>query len=198
MKNLKQKWLLFLSIVSSILVILLSFFQWKLIDIITVFLMLPVWSLVFGFFITITVMSIIHLLKKKEWKPMAVQLFTILLWLFIPFTQIMLDLDFKMNKAEREEVAKMVEKGTLKSNVSHNSSLILLPEKYKQLSSGGGEIVREKNGDFILFFTYRGMLDNFSGFVYSPNDKKPNKHDFDGDFQQVEKLDKNWYFVGSY
>lgn len=198
MKNLKQKWLLFLSIVSSILVILLSFFQWKLIDIITVFLMLPVWSLVFGFFITITVMSIIHLLKKKEWKPLTVQLLTILLWLFIPFTQIMLDLDFKMNKAEREEVVEMVEKGTLKPNVSHNSSLILLPEKYKWLSTGGGEIVIEKNGNFVLFFTYRGMLDNFSGFVYSPNDKKPSKHDFDADFQQIEKLDKNWYFVGSY
>lgn len=34
-----------------------------------------------------------------------------------------------MNKSEREEVVEMVEKGTLKPNVSYDSSLILLPKK---------------------------------------------------------------------
>ncbi|MFJ7976648.1 hypothetical protein ACIQZI_13245 [Peribacillus sp. NPDC096379] len=198
MKNLKHNQLLFLSLVSSILVILIAFFQWNLIEIVTEFLMLPIWLVVFGFFIVITVKTIINLFKNTDWKPFAIQLLTVLLWLFFPFTQVMLDLDFKTNKSEREEVVKMVENGTLKPNISYDSSIIQLPEKYDQLSKGGGEIVIEKNGSFILFFTYRGMLDNFSGFVYSPNDKKPSQHDFDGDFKQIEKLDENWYFVGSY
>jgi hypothetical protein len=197
-KNLKHNRLIILSLVSSILVILVAFFQWNLVDIITEFLMLPIWLLVFGFFIVITVKTIINLFKNKDWKPFTIQLLTILLWLFFPFTQVMLDLDFKMNKVEREEVVEMVENGALKPNVSHNSSLILLPEKYARLSKGGGEIVIDKSGNLVLFFTYRGMLDNFSGFVYSPNDKKPSKRDFDGDFKQIEKLDENWYFVGSY
>jgi hypothetical protein len=107
-------------------------------------------------------------------------------------------LDFKLNKKAREEVVQMIRNSSLKPNVPHSSSLIQLPEKYHRLSKGGGEIVIEKNGNLILFFTYRGILDNFSGFVYSPNDKKPSQRDFDGDFKQVEKLDKNWYFVGSY
>jgi len=195
---LKHNRLLFLALASSILVILIAFFQWYLIDIITEFLMLPIWLLTFGFFIFITVKTIMNLFKNKDWKPFTIQILTILLWLFFPFTQVMLDLDFKMNKSERKEVVEMVENGTLKPNVSYDSSLILLPKKYEQLSKGGGEIVIEKNGDLVLFFTYRGMLDNFSGFVYSPNDKKPNQSDFDGDFKQIEKLDKNWYFVGSY
>ncbi|HWK21651.1 MAG TPA: hypothetical protein VNS08_01350 [Ureibacillus sp.] len=198
MKNLKHNRLLFLALASSILVILIAFFQWYLIDIITEFLMLPIWLLTFGFFIFITVKTIMNLFKNKDWKPFTIQILTILLWLFFPFTQVMLDLDFKMNKSERKEVVEMVENGTLKPNVSYDSSLILLPKKYEQLSKGGGEIVIEKNGDLVLFFTYRGMLDNFSGFVYSPNDKKPNQSDFDGDFKQIEKLDENWYFVGSY
>ncbi len=198
MKNLKHNRHLFLALVSSILVILLGFFQWNLVDIITEFLMLPIWLLVFGFFIVITVKSIIILFKNKEWKPFIIQLVTVLLWLFFPFTQVMLNLDFKMNKIEREAVVQMVENGTLKPNVSYNSSLIKLPQKYHQLSKGGGEIVIEKNGNLVLFFTYRGILDNFSGFVYSPNDKKPDELDFDGDFKQIEKLDENWYFVGSY
>lgn len=61
------------------------------------------------------------------------------------------------------------------------------PEKYHQLSKGGGEVVIEKNGKLIVFFMYRGVLDNFSGFVFSPSDKKPTQHDFNGDFKQILK-----------
>ncbi|WP_179159556.1 hypothetical protein [Bacillus sp. EB106-08-02-XG196] len=43
-----------------------------------------------------------------------------------------------MNKLEREEVVEMVESGTLKPNVPNSPSTIHLPEKYEQLSKGGG------------------------------------------------------------
>lgn len=93
----------------------------------------------------------------------------------------------------------MVENGTLKPNVSHDSTLIHLTKKYQHLSKGGGEIVLEKKprGYSVLFFTYRGILDNFSGFVYVSNDQKPLKNDFDGDFKEIERLERNWYWVGS-
>jgi hypothetical protein len=42
-----------------------------------------------------------------------------------------------------------------------------------------------------FFFTYRGILDNFSGFVYSPNDKRPWKNDFDGNFKEIKRYCKN-------
>ncbi|MEK1832858.1 hypothetical protein AAAC51_39785 [Priestia megaterium] len=60
------------------------------------------------------------------------------------------------------------------------------------MSKGGGDIVVETKGKAksILFFTYRGMLDNFSGFVYNPNDNKPSKSDFNGDFKQIKKYIK--------
>jgi hypothetical protein len=109
-------------------------------------------------------------------------------------------MDFKMNKSEREEVIKMVENGSLKPNVSHDSLLIHLPKEYEHLSKGGGEIIVEKTGGSytIFFFTYRGILDNFSGFVYSPNDKRPSKNDFGGDFKEIKRYCENWYWVGSY
>ena len=86
----------------------------------------------------------------------------------------MLDLDFKMHKTDREEVVSMVKGGKLKYNVPDSPSLIQLPKPYDHLSKGGGEVIAVKTGDSftILFFTYRGMLDNFSGFVYTPNDKQ--------------------------
>jgi hypothetical protein len=176
------------------------FLQWKIIDIITIFLLLPVLLLVFGFFIYITVRAVMTLFKNKDWKPIVIQVTTTLLLFLIPFNQIVLKTDFKWNKSEREQVAKMVENGDFKPNVSYNSSLIHLPKKYEHLSSGGGDIVVEKSADGynILFFTYRGILDNFSGFVYSPNDQKPSKKALDGDFKEINKMDKDWYFVGSY
>ncbi|MCM3095669.1 hypothetical protein P4652_21135 [Priestia megaterium] len=196
----KHSRLLLLSLISSLLVILVSLFQWDLVDIITEFLMLPIWLFVYAFFIIMTIWTLIHLFKKRKWQPFVIQLITISLWFFFPFNQVNLDLNFKIHQDKREEVATKIENGVIKPNVSDSPSLIQLPKKYTQLSKGGGDIVVETKGKAksILFFTYRGMLDNFSGFVYNPNDNKPSKSDFNGDFKQIKKVHKNWYYVSSY
>jgi len=196
----KRNRLLLLSLISSLLVILVSLFQWDLIDIITEFLMLPIWLFVYAFFIIMTIWTLIHLLKNRKWQPFVIQLITILLWLFFPFNQINLDLNFRSHQDKREEVATKIENGVIKPNVPNSPSLIQLPKEYTQLSKGGGDIVVETKGKAksILFFTYRGMIDNFSGFVYNPNDNKPSKSDFNGDFKQIKKVHKNWYYVSSY
>jgi hypothetical protein len=196
----KHSRLLLLSLISSLLVILVSLFQWDLVDIITEFLMLPIWLFVYAFFIIMTIWTLIHLFKKRKWQPFVIQLITISLWFLFPFNQVNLDLNFKIHQDKREEVATKIENGVIKPNVSDSPSLIQLPKKYTQLSKGGGDIVVETKGKAksILFFTYRGMLDNFSGFVYNPNDNKPSKSDFNGDFKQIKKVHKNWYYVSSY
>jgi hypothetical protein len=196
----KHSRLLLLSLISSLFVILVSLFQWDLVDIITEFLMLPIWLFVYAFFIIMTIWTLIHLFKKRKWQPFVIQLITISLWFSFPFNQVNLDLNFKIHQDKREEVATKIENGVIKPNVSDSPSLIQLPKKYTQLSKGGGDIVVETKGkaNSILFFTYRGMLDNFSGFVYNPNDNKPSKRDFNGDFKQIKKVHKNWYYVSSY
>ncbi|MHC5530497.1 hypothetical protein [Priestia megaterium] len=196
----KHSRLLLLSLISSLFVILVSLFQWDLVDIITEFLMLPIWLFVYAFFIIMTIWTLIHLFKKRKWQPFVIQLITISLWFFFPFNQVNLDLNFKIDQDKREEVATKIENGVIKPNVSDSPSLIQLPKKYTQLSKGGGDIVVETKGKAksILFFTYRGMLDNFSGFVYNPNDNKPSKSGFNGDFKQIKKVHKNWYYVSSY
>lgn len=196
----KRSRLLLLSLISSLFVILVSLFQWDLVDMITEFLMLPIWLFVYAFFIIMTIWTLIHLFKKRKWQPFVIQLITISLWFLFPFNQVNLDLNFKIHQDKREEVATQIENGVIKPNVSDSPSLIQLPKKYTQLSKGGGDIVVETKGKAksILFFTYRGMLDNFSGFVYNPNDNKPSKSDFNGDFKQIKKVHKNWYYVSSY
>ncbi|KQL50401.1 hypothetical protein AN964_22305 [Heyndrickxia shackletonii] len=196
----RQRKLLLLSLFSSFLVILNGFFQWSIVEIITPFLMFPFWLVLFVFFIVITVLAIVQLFKYKNWKPFVIQAVTIIILFYFPFTQTMLDLDFKMHKSEREEVVDKVVSGKYKYNVPDSPSLIHLPKQYTHLSKGGGDVIAVKTGDSftILFFTFRGILDSFSGFVYSTNDQKPLKTVFDGDFKEIKKLDKHWYFVGSY
>ncbi|PZX08220.1 hypothetical protein C7437_1011344 [Psychrobacillus insolitus] len=195
----KFKWLFWLSILSCLLLIFLQFFQWNLIEIFTPFFMPFVWFLVYGFFLVVFIVSIIWLFKKKDWKPFVVLIITILLLFLIPFNQIIIDKDFKENKSDRNEVIYKIKDGTFEPNVSYNSSLIHLPDEYEHLSKGGGDIVIEKQSESysVLFFTFRGVLDGFSGFVYSPNDKKPQLDSFGGDFKEIVKIDEYWYFVSS-
>lgn len=195
----KVRKLLWLSILSSLCMLLLQFFQWNLIEIFSPFLMPVVWLLVYGFFLAVFIVSTIRLLKKN-WKPFGVQIITILLLFLIPFNQIVLDIDFKVNTKERDEVISKIQDGTLKPNVPHNSSLIHLPDNYDHLSKGGGDIVIEKQGEkySVLFFTFRGVLDGFSGFVYSPNDQEPQLRSFGGNLKEIVKIEDYWYFIASF
>ena len=194
-----MKMIFWLAITSSSFIISLQFFQWKIIEIITPFLMPFVWLLAYGFFLGVFIVTIIWLIMQKDWKPFGVLLITIILLFLIPFNQIEIDRDFKVNKSERDEVISKIQDGSFKPNVSYNSSLIHLPHEYEHLSKGGGDIVIEKQSEntSILFFTFRGVLDSFSGFVYSPNDQKPQLGSFGGDFKEIVKIDENWYFVSS-
>jgi hypothetical protein len=95
-----------------------SLFQWDLVDVITEFLMLPVWLVVYAFFITITICTLIHLFKNKKWQPLAIQLIAIAAWIYFPFDQVNLDLNFKIHQNKREEIAAKIENGIIKPNVS--------------------------------------------------------------------------------
>ena len=108
-------------------------------------------------------------------------------------------MDYEKNRADRDTVVKKVREGAITPNVPYNDSVIHLPEEYETLSRGGGDILVEKKNDemLVLFFTYRGILDSFSGFVYSSSGNKPVEGAFGGDFIELEKLDKHWYYVSS-
>lgn len=195
----QNKWFL-LAIISSVLVILYEFFKWEIVDVITEFMLFPLAFVLFGFFIVVTIKAVIELVKHKDWKPFTVQVITIALLFLVPFNQIILNVDFWMKQSNREEVVKKIESGEFGKNISDQPTLITLPSKSKSLSSGDGEVVVAKTsrGYSILFFTYLGAMDNFSGFVYTPMHKKPSGKAFDAHFREITKMDQNWYFVSSY
>lgn len=181
------------------MMVALAFFQWDLVHILTPFLMPFLWLAVAGFFLVTAIFSIIALFKKQGWKPVIIQAMTVIFIIFFPINKVVLNLDFEKHREDRDAVVKKVMEGTLTSNVSYNDSVIHLPEEYGALSKGGGDIVIDKKNDemLILFFTFRGLLDSFSGFVYSSSGEKPRSGDFGGDFIEIEPLAEHWYFVRS-
>ncbi|WP_138416636.1 hypothetical protein [Aquibacillus sediminis] len=194
----KRSVMFWLAIFASVLLLVFKFFEWQLVGLFTVFFLPVIWLVFYGFFIVAGVLSIVQWVRKKDWKPVTVIAVTTLLVFLIPFHQLAIQTDFYWNKQKRLEVIEQIDNQTLEPNVSHNDTLIELPTKYRSLSSGG-DVVLEKQSDrlSVLFFTSRGVLDNFSGFVYSENGEEPDRRDFGGDFKEIVPMGEKWFFVSS-
>lgn len=107
-----------------------------------------------------------------------------------PYNEVMLEADFRYYLTDREKVVAMVkaddpalQPDPVREFKEFSLQTIALPPEYSHLSRGGGEIVVQSRGtDYkILFYTFRGVLDNFSGFVYVSDDSSLDNEDFRGD-----------------
>lgn len=122
----------------------------------------------------------------------------LLLLINVSCTRVVLDADFRRNLKEREEVIRMIKEGEFE--IRERLNIIQLPERYRYLSRGGGLIMVERyeSGIGVFFFTFRGILDNFSGFIYRNDNACPNSTDFSGDFKQIKKIGEGWFWAASY
>ncbi|AJH19153.1 hypothetical protein EXW32_15100 [Bacillus mycoides] len=189
-----------ITLISGLALILYHFFKWYLVEFLTPFVMPFLSIIVHGLFFLILIFTIIHLIKYKNWKPLIIQLIIIITWICIPFNEIYINLDFIIYKEDREKVIALIEHKELTPNVHYDSRQIHLPTQFASTSKNGGDVIiqQNKNGISVFFFTYRGILDNFSGFIYTPNDTRPNKYDFNNEYKEITKIEKNWYYVTSY
>lgn len=187
--------------------ILVSLFRWTLVEYLTPFLE-PI--LEFGisiFFLVSLVWSVVQLIRKRSEiaigiPPLTVNIATALIVIFVPFTALTTNLNFRLHFTARSNVVADVLSGNYESQIQNaggRGDLIALPSRLSYLSSSGGEIVRfrRQSDTLILFFDYRGILDSFSGFVYSTDDLPPKTGDFGGEFFEVDRLRKNWFWVSS-
>jgi hypothetical protein len=188
-----------LSLAASGLLILSPFYEW-VVDAHEPFAFSLLVAAIFVLFLAVLVSSLVYAMrwlrkdKRRALLPLSVNLLALLLFWLIPFTAIMLKLDFHLNYRKRMEVVSMVKSGQLKPNVTHNETLISLPPGYRHLSKGGGEIVVEDGT--IFFYTFRGIGDHFSGFAYRSDDNPPGLLGNDI-FAEEEKIQEHWYWAAS-
>ena len=184
---------------------LLSFFFWSLMDIVTPFAGPFLWLLVLALAIGAVVIAII--LPFRRWKthrmasllPLGFLVTCFIITHFIDFTALWLAANFRFRHAERTHVVRLIAKGELRPNVSHNASLIALPREFASVSLGGGEALIQRDGDKfkILFFTFRGVLESFAGFVYTSDGSAPKNGDFAAEFFITRKVQDGWYYVSA-
>ena len=159
--------------------------------------MLPIEASIALIFIGIMFWAFIHVCRNKRfkrlkaWAPLLIQAATVIIVLTFPFTAVVVKLDFKLHLEERQEVVSKVIKGELAPYSSDRCSRIDLPEKYHHLTRGGFIKVQKQNGTvYVFFYTFRGILDNFSGFMYRSDDTYPKIGDCGADIKESEKLKK--------
>jgi len=194
---------MYFSITSAILLLISLAFQWSIIDALTPFLGWPLLALAWLLVMISAVVALVHAYRHRSkgayaFAPLIISTGTLLIAFFIPFTQLWLYANFHLNKTAREQVVEKVRSGVLKPNVAHNAELIALPNG-SGVSMGGGKIIVEGsiNNPYVFFFTFRGILDNYSGFLWVPDGGKPEQfRDADEPGTEIESFGGNWYFVG--
>lgn len=155
--------------------------QWQLIDWLTPFLLIPLIWFLGALSIAAFGWELIMLLRRpRRWRNSwraAMILACGVAALTVPFTDIWLEWYFDSYQADREKVVEMIKSGKLAPNVLHNPRLIALPPDSPGVSMGGNEVLVEGHdgGKYVFFFTYRGILDNYSGFLYVPDGGDPRR-----------------------
>ncbi len=190
--------------------ILVSLFRWTLVDWLTPFLE-PLLEMALGtLLLGLVLVSVIQLalaLRKqtnirKSLFALGINLLALLAIIFVPFNAISTSINFRWHYEKRMQVVNAIANGELSNTQIRKTAfgdLVHLPPQYSGLSAGGDDIVvvQSAHGTTIFFYTYRGILDNFSGFVYSSNDTPPAGDDFGGDLIEIERVRQNWYWVAS-
>jgi hypothetical protein len=99
----------------GLVIIAVTALQWVLVEILTPFIMTPLQLLLWAVLGLLMLVSIIYFVARRRKNPRQARLpllinavVILILW-FVPFTDIWLDLEFRMNKAAYQQVVRMVE-----------------------------------------------------------------------------------------
>lgn len=200
----KDIFILALAIITSLLALLSAAFYWTLVDILTEFLFPPFCGFIGLLFLFSFAASVVYIWKHKclfcfSTVPLSINLITFLLLVLIPFTDLWLKWNFIHYREEREKIVNQVLAGELQPNVEYNSSLIALPSSFKYISCRRNDIVVEDHKDkkYIFFFTYSGILDNYAGFLYTPDGGDPAEYNdlHETASTQIVPYGENCYWV---
>ncbi|HEY2685811.1 MAG TPA: hypothetical protein VGI93_20045 [Steroidobacteraceae bacterium] len=190
---------------ASVLLMVVSAFEWSLVDLLTPFLFLPLRGLAWLIFVTVSVCSVVRLMRNMRHRraavPAVICVVALGLVIFVPFTNLWLRLNFTLNRSAREHVVRDVSEGRLAPSMSYanGGGLITLPSGAPRVSNGGNEIETKKHDGkiYVFFYTFRGILSRYAGFLYVPTGGDPNTFSDLNEERRtiIERYDDHWFFV---
>jgi hypothetical protein len=155
--------------------------------------------------------SVIYWIRQRSnasrpFTPFVLCIFAIIFIFFFPFSRLTLEVDFRVKRNEREKIVKMITDKTIPCDLS-KSSIVTIPSEYANLSAGSSNVLVEAidNTTCVFFYTFRGLTDNSSGFVYVPDEKVMSKIKIGRrgssvifyDPIEITKIADHWYFIAN-
>lgn len=190
--------------------IALDVFRFSLLSLLTVFLEPLLELAVDGMFLGAMLWSVVHFVRqlvkrgdvRRALIPLTLNIAAMLVVALVPLARISVDVNFKWNYRRRMAVVSELQSGRLDQYITikggGRGDIIDLPTRYRGLSDGDGIMAYRRDGQtFVFFFNFRGVLDSFSGFVYSSGNGKPKTGDFGGRFIEIESMGPHWFWASS-
>jgi hypothetical protein len=190
----------------SLIALWIAAFEMPFADLPSGFVLFPVLPLTILAFLACCLWSLFLLARVRQHGlkfagPLMVCALTLAALAYAPFSQIWLQTNFHLHRADRERIVARIEAGELTPNVAHNRHLIALGDNAPHVSVGGNDVVidRTAEGVYVLFLTSRGFRHYFSGFLHVPQGGDPAKFfEFDDEPpKQLVQYDRDWYFVAN-
>lgn len=193
-----------ISFVASTVLVTTYTLEFPLLDLLTPFLFPLLAGLVWVAFSISLIIALIQAAKFKSqgitaFSPIMMCCTALFLVFLIPFSWLWTTANYHWHKSRRVELVRQVSNREIVPNVSHNPSLIKIGKEMPYLSMGGNEIVVEGRSDFkyVFFYTYRGVLDNYNGFLFVPQGGDPKGF---SDLNEAEstnlvQLEQEWFYA---
>ena len=152
------------------------------------------------FFLIVFIVSIVFWIKNKKkytnpFIPFVFNLIAGALVVVLPLNSIRNKIGFTLDYNDYETASNLV------ITSKHDSTVYLyeLPDKFKSLSVGGGEVlvINKPSAKAVFFFTFRGAPTGKQGFLKIMAGGKPNDFvdDLFSKIDEVKQLKNNWYYV---
>ena len=191
---------LWLASVTSGLLLFVTAFERSLVDVLTPFLFpvleIGAWLLFLGSSVWAVVgFTVADRRGLREARPLLLSMLAAVVVLVTPFTSIWLRANWHWYRGDRERIVRQVQEGKL----SVAGSLLPLGSEEPYVSVGGNEIVVEEHdgGRYVFFYTFRGVLDSYSGFLHVPDGGTPTRFAdlSEPGSTQLDRLGAHWYFA---
>jgi hypothetical protein len=206
-----RKWqaVLDFSVVVASICVVLDIFRWQLVNVLTVFLEPFIEIAATLALLVALIRSLValfaqwrqHSIEGRVVWAVAICFVALAVRIFAPFDALMLRADFRIYLKRRTQIASEVVAGKWENKAVQKGGrgeAIKLPESDQSLSDDGDVLLwREGGQSAVLFMSFRGVLDSFSGFVYTTDDRPPPADAFLGDPAQVERWSSHWYWYAS-
>ena len=191
--------LLLLSILLFILIFLNNWYRDQILDSLFIFA-IGIDLLLFIFFSILIIASIIIIVLKKKYINFINIIILIIsagLFLFFPFRET--KVKYEVNKYESIRL-EIIEKIIKKELTPDSYGNVVLPNKYKKVSTSGEVHVYQNNekGRLISFWVFLGMMSGSYEVMYSTGGEELIKDNESGHpIRSIEKLKDKWYYVGT-